>query len=292
MTSEQTWYNSSRPPSSSSTTWLGVLAITACALSCMQFLVWIQVDGAAPILSSARKEFVAVPPHKQHVPLPSAESLGNNSTKISSAANIQPTTPEPEYYMVFSTSCSPQQHWESLVFFYHAHKVGQPGSVTRIVSGCTDQEAKDLQDFHVRYIQSMSKQFHLHLTPSYSKVHHNRSSIGTGRRRLVPYKYMNKPYGLRHWLENALGCGGTQVSKADDAIVMLLDPDMILLRPLVHDFSNEDVLWVEDQPATKVVRHGFPISQQDGELADTTLHVFLPWLMVMLLICSLPFLVV
>lgn len=35
----------------------------------------------------------------------------------------------PDYYMVFSTSCTPQQNWESYVFFFHAMKVMQPGSV-------------------------------------------------------------------------------------------------------------------------------------------------------------------
>jgi hypothetical protein len=47
---------------------------------------------------------------------------------------------------------------------------------------------------------------------------------------------------------------------------MLLDPDMVLLRPLRHDFTNEEVLWVTEPPATKVVRHGYPVSQQDGYL--------------------------
>jgi hypothetical protein len=51
-----------------------------------------------------------------------------------------------------------------------------------------------------------------------------------------------------------------------DDIVMLLDPDMVLLRPLRHDFTNEEVLWVTEPPATKVVQHGYPISQQDGYL--------------------------
>ena len=49
---------------------------------------------------------------------------------------------------------------------------------------------------------------------------------------------------------------------------MLMDPDMILLRPLTHDFSKvEDHLWVDSSsPRTRVVRHGFPMAQQDGYL--------------------------
>lgn len=38
----------------------------------------------------------------------------------------------PDYHVVFSTSCVPQQHWESYLFFYHAWKVNQPGTVVRL----------------------------------------------------------------------------------------------------------------------------------------------------------------
>jgi hypothetical protein len=54
----------------------------------------------------------------------------------------------------------------------------------------------------------------------------------------------------------------------EDDIVMLLDPDMVLLRPLRHNFSDEEVLWVDESPATKAVKHGHPISQQDGYLGE------------------------
>jgi hypothetical protein len=101
--------------------------------------------------------------------------------------------------------------------------------------------------------------FHIHFTPDFSRLH-----LADGR----PYKYMNKPYGLRHWFEHALGLGPntTATKELEDSIVILMDPDMILLRPLVHDFTDESVMWVEDKPASKIVRHGFPIAQQDGYL--------------------------
>jgi len=57
---------------------------------------------------------------------------------------------------------------------------------------------------------------------------------------------------------------------------MLLDPDMILLRPLLHDFTDERVTWVDDRinknkdvtQDERVVRHGHPIGQQDGYLTN------------------------
>ena len=89
---------------------------------------------------------------------------------------------------------------------------------------------------------------------------------------------MNKPYGLRHWMEHPNGLdlnNATAAQLRDDDIVMLLDPDMILLRPLKHDLTNEDVLWVEkDVPIHRqVVRHGNPISQQDGYLGNQWMYL-------------------
>jgi hypothetical protein len=153
-----------------------------------------------------------------------------------------------------------------MVFFYHAMKVKQPGNITRIVSGCDAKQTKELEIFHQEHIQNtMSDSFRLHFTPDYSRVR-----LSEGK---FAYKYMNKPFGLKHWMEHGLGMNNvTADSDLRDGIVILMDPDMVLLRPLLHDFTNEQVIWVDSekdhskQPATKVVRHGFPIAQQDGYL--------------------------
>lgn len=75
-------------------------------------------------------------------------------------------------------------------------------------------------------------------------------------------------YGLGHWMEHALGLkvNKTAPSLLSQDIVMLLDPDMILLQPLRHNFTSETVLWVDQEPATRVVRPGYPVAQQDGYL--------------------------
>jgi hypothetical protein len=73
---------------------------------------------------------------------------------------------------------------------------------------------------------------------------------------------MNKPYGFRHWMEQALRMNETDHSPdVEDGIVFLLDPDMVLLRPLVHDFTKEDVIFVEKEPKTKIVKHGMLMAQ-------------------------------
>lgn len=166
----------------------------------------------------------------------------------------------PPYHVVFSTSCEPQQHWESYVLFFHAWKVGQRGTVTRIASGCSAKDEEELKTFHAQYIQTLNPSFFLHLTPDFSR---SKEYIRFGKAR---YKYMNKPYGLLHWLQRTFSNDTT--SSDQDGIVILMDPDMILLRPIVHDYTNQEVIFVEDHPIKRRVEHGFPMAQQDGYLTN------------------------
>jgi hypothetical protein len=95
----------------------------------------------------------------------------SETKKESPSLSDELPSPRPSYHVIFSTGCSPQQNWESYVFFYHALAVQQPGNVTRIASGCTAQQAVQLHHFHERYIyRSMSHNFLLHFTPDYSRV--------------------------------------------------------------------------------------------------------------------------
>jgi hypothetical protein len=251
------------------------------------------VDRSDDVLKSSKQDFIG---------LPSSTSVATTTTDVTnekasfsltseSSIPIPMSIPipsnqqqQPAYHIVFSTSCTPQMDWESMVFFYHAMKVQQPGNITRIVSGCDDQQAQKLLTWHTEHIQkAMSSSFHVHFTPDFSRVR-----LSEGKH---AYKYMNKPFGLKHWMENGLGMNmniakgenatTTTTSSTDsdlrDGIVILMDPDMILLRPLLHDFTNEEVIWVDSdttgntkhsvgEPLTKVVRHGFPMAQQDGYL--------------------------
>ena len=123
------------------------------------------------------------------------------------------TQNRPDYHVVFSTSCSEQQNWESYVFFYHAMKVKQPGNVTRIASACTAKESKEQTDFFNKYIHPMNPgNFHLHLTPDYGKV-----ALAHGHY----YKYMNK----RESCGTGTRClNGSVLVYGFSICVLLLDP--------------------------------------------------------------------
>lgn len=157
-------------------------------------------------------------------------------------------TRSPRYYMVFSTSCSPFQNWQALAFFHFAKKVNQPGNVTRLVSGCTEKEAEALKKVHAERIAPLDPGFQLHITPDFD-VRDDQ-------------KYWNKPHGLFDWMEKELGFPDRAAEHNDD-IIIIVDPDMMLLRPITHKFDNFKTEWKGKFKTNEVV-HGIPIAQEYG----------------------------
>ena len=159
------------------------------------------------------------------------------------------------YHIIFSTDCSPFQHWQSYLVFFSAMNVRQPGHVTRIASGCEGDDVKLIQDWFHDHIQGMSSRFHLHLTPRFSGVRNGEGDI------VGDYKFFNKPFGLQHWMEHA---DHMSLQQSDD-FVILIDPDMILLRPLTGDFSQDrDTVFSprrRNHVLGRKVEHGLPFAQ-------------------------------
>ena len=160
------------------------------------------------------------------------------------------------YHTIFSTGCSPGQDWQSYVFFYHAMQSGQEGHTTRIASGCNDAQQTNLKEKFHKEIASMrqSGYHHLHQTPDFSNVPKN----GT-----KPYAYFNKPFGVRHWMENALGYPENH-QLHDNSIIILMDPDQVMMRPFTNDFTNSLEKWRSEKKRKLKVEHGSPFAQQYG----------------------------
>jgi hypothetical protein len=160
-----------------------------------------------------------------------------------------------EYHIVFSTGCSVYQDWQSYLFFFQAMRIQQPGTVTRIVSGCEDSETEQkLQDLFDEQIKPMNPtNFRIHFTPDYSRIKEGR-----------PFVYFNKPFGMKHWLENALGFPDSPVNP--EAIVILLDPDQLILRRFTNnDFNNTQWKFISnDQEPYIKIEHGKPMGQLYG----------------------------
>lgn len=209
--------------------------------------------------------FYFVPPTPNHmspnnaVMEPSITTIPASAT--TAAASVQPkvagsigTGSDVQYHIVFSTSCSTFQDWQSYVFFHRALVTKQPGSVTRIVSGCNAEDEVQARKVFSEQIEPMAPdQFKIHFTPDFSTVKPG-----------VKFTYFNKPFGMKHWLENALGYPGSSLH--DDSIVVLMDPDQLITRPFANnDFTNER--WVHmdrgQVPQTRI-EHGKPMGALYG----------------------------
>jgi hypothetical protein len=190
---------------------------------------------------------------------------------------------KPKYHIVFSTDCTGYQHWQSYLLYFSAMKVNQPGKVTRIASGCKDDERKKLIEWHKKHVTPMSpldepNKYTLHLTPHFSAVKDDSGKV------VDDYEFFNKPFGLLHFLENYddstnnYGISSTSTTdshptpsalKLDpDDIVILLDPDMVLLRPITNDYTPSEYykpkFTPRKVPEFTTVSHGHPFGQGYG----------------------------
>lgn len=190
-----------------------------------------------------------------HAPLPNAGSRATGRV-----APTVPQGPNVEYHVIFSTGCSPKQNFQAYVFFFHAMKSQQPGTVWRIAACGSDQEKTALEAHFKEFIEPMSPNFKLHITPDYSGVKPGHS-----------FHYFNKPFSTHHWMENALGYNpqhrNVGDNKHDDAIIILCDPDQIIMRPFTNNkFNQEDESWIPrtSHPILDAVTHGKPMAAMYG----------------------------
>jgi hypothetical protein len=136
----------------------------------------------------------------------SAESLD----KVSGTQIFASAVPEiADVHVVFSTDCSSYQHWQSIALWYAAQFAGQVGPITRVASGCSLLQQEVIAEEWRRIDRTGT--FRVHFTPPMELP---------GR-----YKYSNKPGGLLHWLHHAK-------PPIAEPFVALIDPDMLLYRPL------------------------------------------------------------
>ena len=147
----------------------------------------------------------------------------SHQIKASRSKNNAP----PNIHIVVSTDCTAYQHWQAILLYYSARRVQQPGSITRIASGCTIQQQHVIQEEWAR-IDPTGQRFRVHFAPS--------TALHGGN-----YKYSNKPGGILHWLQHH-----QDVEPLDDStVVCLLDPDMILLKPITTELpsSSNNQQW-------------------------------------------------
>ncbi|KAL7431266.1 hypothetical protein ACHAXM_003999 [Skeletonema potamos] len=186
--------------------------------------------------------------HQQAPNAPVSPEHGNerevteNETRIGFSTEedkkLESATDGTKMYVIFSTDCSPYQQWQSYLFFFSAFRVRQPGIITRIASGCTEEQKKTTEDWHNNHIAVVSNRFKIIFTPKFSHIDEDTE---TG-----DYKFFNKPFGTKYFIENSIDFGwdessGKLTKAKDNEVILILDPDMLLLQPLTTDFSDSNV---------------------------------------------------
>lgn len=155
---------------------------------------------------------------------------------------------EDTIHIIFSTDCSEYQDWQTLVLFHSAVAVEQRGPLSRIASGCSEEKKKELTSLY----KKLYPHYHIHFTPDFKK------DTKTDKK----YDFYNKPYGVQHWLNYA------SPPIREGVVVALLDPDMILLRPLTTQVrgasNNLFPKYVTEKDIFERVSKGHPVGQVYG----------------------------
>jgi len=168
----------------------------------------------------------------------------------SSTQSPQRLLEEDGIHIIFSTDCTFFQDWQTLLVFHSAVRVGQKGAITRIASGCDEAKKLELIGLYAK----LFPQYSVHFTPDYKRD-------GKTKKK---YDFYNKPYGVQHWLLNAVPPVKSGV------VIALIDPDFIFLRPLVTTVAGHpsNIFNHRFDPTKDVVPikagRGVPVSQMYG----------------------------
>ena len=224
------------------------------------------LDGVSKLITDTEKAIkgighLDVKNHKSTVdpaaPTPNAPRTKIKQSAAAAAMSIEnkqvraePASPKDkhEVHVIFSTDCTPFQDWQTITLFHSATVVGQKGHITRIASGCDEEEKKKLTELYAK----LYPQYYAHFTPDFKK------DAKTGRK----YDFYNKPWGLSHWLEYA------NPPVDNDVVVVLLDPDMIFLRPITTKIAGQPAnIFAKKVNRAEIVDHvkkGHPAAQLYG----------------------------
>lgn len=187
---------------------------------------------------------------------PAKQPIHEDNIPQTPTQGLFPEGDDRNIHIVFSTDCSFFQDWQSLMVFHSAVQVKQKGEVTRIASGCDEAKKLELTTLY----QKLYPQYHVHFTPDFKRD-------GKTNKK---YDFYNKPYGLHHWLQFS------NPAVRDGTVVILIDPDMIILRPLTLQVAGYPTLLTlpnynaNDIPP-KYVKKGHPAAQIYGLGAPWTI---------------------
>lgn len=189
--------------------------------------------------------------------LNASPTLSGVDKNAHSAESKVTTSDESDFHIAFSTDCTFFQDWQTLLIFHSAVEIKQKGRITRIASGCDDVKKAELTTLY----KKLFPQYSVHFTPDFK----------TDGKTKKKYEFYNKPYGVMHWLTHA------EPPILSGTIVSVIDPDMILLRPMAAQVRGNpsNIYMNRFNPAAETVpervQHGQPVAQLYGLGAPWTI---------------------
>ena len=76
-----------------------------------------------------------------------------------------------------------------------------------------------------------------YFVPDYTPTANDSKGVKSGHR---PFHYFNKPHGMKTWIKN-------EFNNIYENVIVLLDPDMIILRPFLFHIESEAQKWAKWQ---------------------------------------------
>lgn len=158
-------------------------------------------------------------------------------------------------FVVFVTDCTAYQDWQSEVLFRSGVLVKHRGPIVRIASGCEPEAQRRLERrydalYGTAAAEAAGTLCWAHFTPEYARLLEQANNDHD-------YPPYNRPSAILHFVTHFPGPA--------DAVVAVVDPDFIFLRPFHTDFTDRSaVLWSEDWAEAEIppgVGRGTPAAQ-------------------------------
>eukprot|EP00929_Paragymnodinium_shiwhaense_P061750 TRINITY_DN30869_c0_g1_i1.p1 TRINITY_DN30869_c0_g1~~TRINITY_DN30869_c0_g1_i1.p1 ORF type:complete len:482 (+),score=10.14 TRINITY_DN30869_c0_g1_i1:165-1610(+) len=135
---------------------------------------------------------------------------------------------ERELHFAWVTDCSPYQEWQSLALIrtIYQHQ-GASTAITRLISGCESKDEKDRIRTHEAAFPTGSDRS----TPNlfFTEAHIRNEELND------TYPPYNRPFSIARWVASG--------NLHPDTLVVLLDPDMVMLAPLRLPLQGNDLLY-------------------------------------------------
>eukprot|EP00656_Telonema_subtile_P028208 TRINITY_DN3052_c0_g1_i1.p1 TRINITY_DN3052_c0_g1~~TRINITY_DN3052_c0_g1_i1.p1 ORF type:complete len:615 (-),score=107.05 TRINITY_DN3052_c0_g1_i1:180-2024(-) len=157
--------------------------------------------------------------------------------------------------LMWVTDCKPSMEWSSVLLLWSALHVKQPGSFTRIATGC---ETVLMRKFVTDAMSTVSEIFDAQdrVTVHFAPKHITDERDGTNGEVYTPY---TKAFGVKHFLDHA---------RPSNRVAVILDPDFLFNRPFEYRMDQVEAHRVIPATHTREWSHdvspGKPVGQLYG----------------------------